>query len=51
MIDMRVDEPADAGALAAAFEVLAAVGASPAVRAPEAAETVYLSLVGEESDV
>jgi ABC-2 type transport system ATP-binding protein len=45
------DEPADAGALAAAFEVLAEAGASPAVRAPEAAETAYLSLVGEAPGV
>lgn len=45
------DEPSNAGALAAAFAVLAAVGASPAVRAPEAAETAYLSLVGEEAGV
>ncbi len=45
------DEPADAGSLAAAFEILAAVGASPAVRAPEAAETAYLSLVGDKAGV
>jgi ABC-2 type transport system ATP-binding protein len=45
------DEPAEARALAAAFEILAEAGASPAVRAPEAAETAYLSLVGEEAGV
>jgi ABC-2 type transport system ATP-binding protein len=45
------DEPADAAALAAAFEVLAEAGASPAVRAPEAAETAYLSLVGGAAGV
>jgi ABC-2 type transport system ATP-binding protein len=45
------DEPAEARALAAAFEVLAEAGAAPAVRAPEAAETAYLSLVAEEAGV
>ena len=45
------DEPAEARALAAAFEILAEAGASPAVRAPEAAVTAYLSLVGEEAGV
>jgi ABC-type multidrug transport system ATPase subunit len=48
---VHFDEPADAASLAAAFKVLAEAGASPAVRAPEAAETAYLSLVGGKADV
>jgi hypothetical protein len=43
------DEPPEAAALAAAFDVLAEVGAAPAVRAPQAAETAYLALVGEKA--
>jgi hypothetical protein len=39
------DEPAGAEALAAAFDVLAEAGASPAVRVPEATESTYLALL------
>jgi ABC-2 type transport system ATP-binding protein len=43
-------EPASAAALAAAFELLAAKGATPAARGAEPAETAYLSLLAERGD-
>jgi ABC-2 type transport system ATP-binding protein len=44
-------EPEEAAALAAAFEVLARAGASPAVRIAGEAETTYLALLSGRGDV
>lgn len=43
-------EPEDARALARAFDVLAAAGASPASRAADAGEDAYLQLLAGASD-